>query len=133
MSDDDTIKAIQQRMQEVRRELSADLVTSARDIKDWRSYVRANPWLCIVAAAAVGYYLAPKGSPVVRLSELDLRRLAREGLAATATATTPKRTGSRLARTLWSNLGGLAMRGALTYVTHRLTNAKVPNEETAPF
>jgi len=132
MSNDDTIKAIQQRMQEVRRELSEDLVTSARDIKDWRSYVRANPWLCFAAAAAVGYYLAPKGSAIVRISEFDLRRLAKEGLAA-APVPVHQRTGSRLARTLWSNLAGLAMRGALTYVSHRLANTKIPNEEPARF
>jgi len=132
MSNDDTIKAIQQRMQEVRRELSEDLVTSARDIKDWRSYVRANPWLSLAAATAVGFYLAPKGSAIVRLSEFDLRRLAKEGIVA-APATSPQRTGSRLVRTLWSNLAGLAMRGALTYVSHRLATTKIPDEEPARF
>ena len=131
MSDDATIQAIQERMRQVRRELSEDLAMSARDITDWRSFIRANPWLAIASAAAVGYLLAPKGPPVVRLSGIDLQKFVREGQT-TAIASVPRPKKS-LTRTLLTTLAGLAVRSATAYVTHRLTNAKAPSEETAPF
>jgi len=67
---DDSIKAIQKRMKEVRRELGNDLATSARDITNWRSYVRASPWICLGAAVAIGYLVVPKKSPTVVVIEL---------------------------------------------------------------
>jgi len=133
MSDDDeaTIEAIRHRMMEVRRDLKQDLATSARDMTDWRSYVRASPWIAIASAVAVGYLLAPKGPAVVRLSGIELQNLARNGQA-TAMASVPQPKKS-LARSLFSSLAGLAARSAMTYVTHRLTNANRPRtEENAP-
>jgi hypothetical protein len=131
MSDEATIEAIQQRMREVRRELSQDLASSARDITDWRSYVRASPWLALGAAAAVGYFLVPKGPPVVRLQGLDVKKFVHEG-EANAMASIPQRKPS-VAGKLISSLAGLALRGAMAYVTHRLTQAKVEEREAAPY
>src|SRR5687768_12509570 len=121
MSDADSIREIQDQMKRVRRELSSDLATSARDITDWRGFVRANPWLCLGVAAAIGYLLVPKGPPVVRLSAVDLQTLLREGKTVVAATTAPKpRPASRIRGVLLSNLGGLAMRGVLAYLGHRM-------------
>jgi hypothetical protein len=54
--------AIQQRMRELRDEMNGDveaLVNSTEDLADWRKYVRAQPWLCVGAAAFLGFMLAP--------------------------------------------------------------------------
>jgi uncharacterized protein YgbK (DUF1537 family) len=54
--------AIQQRMSELRAEMKGDvdaLVSSTEDLADWRKYVRAQPLLCVGAAALVGFLLAP--------------------------------------------------------------------------
>ena len=131
MSDDATIEAIQQRMREVRRELSQDLATSARDITNWRSYVRASPWIAVASAAAVGYLLAPKGPPMVRVSGIDLQKLTSNGHA-TAVAEMPQKKKS-LSGTILSALVGLAARGAMAYVTNRITNVQAHREENAPF
>src|SRR5690606_8863460 len=54
--------AIQARMRELRDEMNEDveaLVNSTEDLADWRKYVRAQPWLCVGAAALAGFLLAP--------------------------------------------------------------------------
>ncbi len=124
MSDDATIEGIQKRMREVRRELSQDLATSARDITDWRSYVRASPWLAIASAAAVGYLLAPKGPPIVRVSGIDLQSLVREGQTTAVANVSPPR--KSLARTLVSSLAGLALRSAMAYAPPRNRTVSAP-------
>lgn len=54
--------AIQQQMRELRAEMKGDveaLVSSTEDLANWRKYVRAQPWLCVGAAALAGFLLAP--------------------------------------------------------------------------
>ena len=49
--------AIQNRMEEVRRDLDEDVqdtVEGVRDLGDWRSYVKAYPWCFVGAAFATG-------------------------------------------------------------------------------
>ena len=55
--------AIRQRMEEVRCDLDEDvqeIVEGARDMGDWRSYVRRYPWVCLGAAAVAGYLIVPR-------------------------------------------------------------------------
>ena len=53
-----------------------DLVTNARQLTDWRYYVKAAPWASVGAAAAVGYMLVPRRVQVVRPSADQLEELA---------------------------------------------------------
>jgi hypothetical protein len=58
--------AILQRMEEVRCELDEDvqdIVEDARDLGDWRSYVKRHPWICLGAAFAAGYFVVPPRAP----------------------------------------------------------------------
>jgi len=60
---------IQQQMRQVRRELNEEvqeIVEQARDLADWRHYVRRYPWICLGGAAALGYLLVPARVVVVR-------------------------------------------------------------------
>jgi hypothetical protein len=53
-----TAEEIQARMREVRSNVDAEVerfVEAAREMTDWRHYVRKLPWLCVGAAVAVGY------------------------------------------------------------------------------
>jgi hypothetical protein len=55
-------KAIRQRMEEVRCDLDEDvqeIVEGARGMGEWRTYVRAYPWVCMGAALAAGYLIVP--------------------------------------------------------------------------
>jgi hypothetical protein len=131
-NDDEIMQAIQQRMREVRRELGHDLAMSARDITDWRSYVRASPWLAVGSAVAIGYLLAPKGPPVVRLNGIDLERLIQNGHTTATVASVPKAKKS-FAMGLVSSLAGLAARAAMAHITQRLTSSRQQTEEKAPF
>lgn len=58
----DETRVIRQRMGEVRCDLDEDvqdIVEGARDFGEWRSYVKAYPWVCLGAALAVGYFVVP--------------------------------------------------------------------------
>jgi hypothetical protein len=71
---------IQQEMQHVRSELRTEvqeIVAGAREMTDWRHYVATYPWLCIGAAAAVGYFLVPSRPVVIKPSTKDLLDLAK--------------------------------------------------------
>ena len=59
---DDTVRA---RMQGIRCEIDQDLEdvsASARSMVDWKHYVKAYPWVCLGAAAALGFLIVPKRS-----------------------------------------------------------------------
>jgi len=52
-------------MQGIRRDIDQDLEdvsASARNLVDWKHYVNAYPWLCLGAAAALGFLVVPKRS-----------------------------------------------------------------------
>ncbi len=53
---------IREQMSDLRAEMKGDveaLVSSTEDLADWRKYVRAQPWLCVGAAALAGFLIAP--------------------------------------------------------------------------
>src|SRR5271166_4685505 len=57
---DDTVRA---RMQGIRCDIDQDLEdvsASARSLVDWKHYVKAYPWVCLGAAAALGFLIVPK-------------------------------------------------------------------------
>jgi hypothetical protein len=130
MSDEASIKAVQQRMQQVRHDLGdevGELVESAKDMTDWRMYVRANPWICLAAAAAVGYVVVPKRSSRLRLNSSDLKELARHTNVLQATVK-PKQAGWR--KTVLSLVTSAAMRAAMGYLKQHAVNvATRPMEE----
>jgi len=86
MSSHNTANEIQREMRQVRRDLGDqvdELVDQARqmteDLVDWRSYVKAHPWLYLAAAAGVGYLIMPTRVTVDRPVADSLAELARTG------------------------------------------------------
>lgn len=64
---------LRRRMSQIRRELPKDMeriVTGARQIVDWKQYVRDFPWATTLAAVAVGYWLVPTARPSPRPVEI---------------------------------------------------------------
>ena len=105
-------KAIRQRMEEVRCDLDEDvqgIVEGARDMRDWRSYVRAYPWVCVGAAVAVGYLLVPRRPASMQPSAEAIAELVKQ---------------SRLAETplvkarglLLRSVGNLVIQGVSAYI-----------------
>lgn len=134
MSDPAALKAIQQRMAQVRHDLGdevGELVESAKDMTDWRQYVRANPWICMAAAAAIGFLAVPKRAPIARLSPADLKALARQGhLVASASSAN-----GGLRRAVLSFLATAALRAITGYLGQRVAKATVEPLQNAhhPF
>ena len=64
----------------VRSSLSSDVeqVTSnAKELTDWKYYVKQHPLVVAGAAAALGYLLVPNRTEVVQPSARELRKLAK--------------------------------------------------------
>jgi hypothetical protein len=107
---------IRLRMEEVRCELDEDvqvIVEGARDMGEWRYYVRTYPWVFLGSALAVGYLIVPRRAQGMQSDAQSLAELANQSrLLATASSTLQGGAG----RTLLEFLGNLAMRGVLSYV-----------------
>lgn len=81
MQNHPSAEEVQQQMRQVRCELGDDVqefVDSARTLTDWHYYVRSYPWLCLGAAAAVGYLVIPTRVHYVRPDPATLAELARQ-------------------------------------------------------
>lgn len=116
--------AIRQRMRRLRVELNSEVEaakTEASQMLDWKSYVAAHPWLCVGAAAAAGYFLAPKTERVLRLSDNQLKRLAKMG-GVKVTAQSTGGESSSLFATATAAIGAIAGRAALSYVSRMIAN-----------
>jgi ElaB/YqjD/DUF883 family membrane-anchored ribosome-binding protein len=64
-SDQDTREAdaILQKMGQIRDDLDdgvQEIVERAREMQDWRTYMKSHPWVFVSAAVAVGYLLIPR-------------------------------------------------------------------------
>jgi hypothetical protein len=93
-------QAIRQRMELVRCDLDEDvqeIVEGARDMGDWRYYVKTYPLICLGGALIAGYLIVPGAF----------------GALACVTASASAQGGAR--SKLLSLVGNLVMRTALTY------------------
>jgi hypothetical protein len=60
MSDD--VERIRQQMQHVRQDMGEgvqEVVHGARQLSDWKYYVRKHPWACVGSAFALGFLATP--------------------------------------------------------------------------
>lgn len=72
-------EALRSEMAQVRHELSEDVddvVENAKELADWRHYVRKYPFVCVGAALAVGYLVVPQRIEIVSPSASQLEKLA---------------------------------------------------------
>ena len=68
MSTAESSEEIQREMLRIRSEVRDDvegIFDRAEQLTDWRYYVRRHPWLCVAAAAAVGYFVVPQSHRIV--------------------------------------------------------------------
>ncbi len=109
-------KAIRQRMEEVRCDLDEDvqeIVEGARDMGEWRFYVRTYPWVCLGTALAVGYLIVPRRPVGMRPDAQTLAELANQSRLLATSYLPPK--GNRRG-ILLAFVGDLVMRGVSSYV-----------------
>lgn len=75
-----TAEDLRERMAGVRSSLETDVATvtsNAKDLTDWRYYVRQHPVALAGAAVVAGYLLVPRRTEVVQPSAKELAKLAR--------------------------------------------------------
>jgi hypothetical protein len=108
--------AIRQRMEEVRCDLDQDIqgiVEGARDMRDWRSYVRSYPWVCVGAAVTIGYLLVPRRPAALQPSAEAIAELVKQSRLAETPLVTPL---GKARGILFRSLGNLVIQGVSAYV-----------------
>lgn len=76
----DDADALRLRMASVRGTLDEnvhELVENARNLTDWRYYVKAAPWGAVGAAAAIGYFIVPRKIQIVQPDADEIAKLAK--------------------------------------------------------
>ena len=113
---------IPKQMQQIRRELVDDveaLADHARDLTDWRHYVKSHPWLCLGAAAALGYFVVPRGIRVVHPDAATLSELVQATKAEMDAKTQPSFLGG-LGAALLSMATASLLQGGLAVVAQQM-------------
>ncbi len=108
--------AIRRRMEEVRCDLDQDvqeIVEDARDLRDWRTYVRSYPWACVGVTLAVGYLIVPRRRRMSQPTAEMLAELAKQSRIAAMTDLPTKANGSGH---VLAFVGDLALRGIASYI-----------------
>ncbi len=116
--------SIREQMKDVRCEIAEDMddvVASAREMTDWRVYVKRYPWACLGAAAAVGFVVVPKRVEVTSPDIDTLLALAKQNKL--VVETNPKaQAKSGLAGTMLGLVGNALLRAGVAYVGQQMGN-----------
>lgn len=131
MPDPVTAEEIRQEMSNVRRDLSlnyGEVVDNARDMADWRYYVRNYPWASLGAAAALGYLVVPNRVEIISPSAEELVKLAdKNRLVVERQPTAEPKSG--VAGALFTMMANLLVRGLISYAGQKM--GKTAGKETA--
>lgn len=114
--------------EEIRRDMAAlrtemgegmnEIAEGAREMSDWRYYVRQYPWLAVGAAAALGYMFVPQRLELIRPDPKALMELAEKNrvLIKPKPEVQPRGPGAAM----FSFLMNAAMRSAVVYAGQRV-------------
>lgn len=112
---------IQKRMEELRGHLAEDVedvIRSTKQMADWQEYVTRYPWLCMGAAAAIGYLVVPKRVEIVSPDTETLLELAKRNKLVVKADPAPQKRGS-LAGMLFTFAANAAIRAAMAHLGQR--------------
>ena len=128
--------AIRSQMAGVRSALDEnvhEIVTNARNLTDWKYYVRAAPWGAVGAAAALGYLAVPRRLEIMRPDASDLAELARQNrLVVQPAAQAQEKRSSGPTQMIVTMLTNAAMRAAMAYFSQqagRIMGQEAADEE----
>jgi hypothetical protein len=113
---------IQRQMRDLRVELREDvqeIVENARVMTDWQHYVRSYPWLCLGAAAALGYVLVPTRVEVFKPDVKQLADLVRQHQVAVKAEVKPQPSAGLLGGLL-NVAASVALQGAAVIASQQL-------------
>jgi hypothetical protein len=129
----DDAERIRRQMQDVRQDMGAevvDLVRGARQLTDWRHYVRQHPWACVGGAFALGFLVSPARKKLLAANiDVDalVAQLKSKGLAA-ATGAAPLYPGGTLGKLL-AVAGPIVARNVANLVAQRLAAAAAAHHD----
>ena len=138
MHDSDEIQRIRAEMAQIRCDLNDDvegLVEHAREMTDWRYYVRAYPLASAAAVAALGYLAVPRRPEIVSPDAETLAQLAKRHQLVVVDRPKAERQ-KTLSGSLFNLVASLAMRGIMAYVGQqagKVMGHKAAEETEAPF
>ena len=113
---------IQRQMREVRVELRdemQEIVDNARVLSDWQYYVRQYPWLCMGAAAALGYLIVPQRVQVIKPDSKAIADMIRQHQVSVKTEVKPQPAPGLLGG-LVNMAAGMAVQGLLAVASAQL-------------
>ncbi len=122
---------LREEMARVRRDLNlnyGEVVENARDMADWRYYVRRYPWASLGVAAALGYLVVPNRVELIRPDASELLKLAKKNklVVEPKPSAEPK---SSVGGALFNMMASMLVRGAIAYVGQKV--GKTAGHETA--
>ncbi|TVS12777.1 MAG: hypothetical protein EA424_22280 [Planctomycetaceae bacterium] len=124
---------IQRRMNELRGQLDNDVeevVDSAKELTDWRTYVRRYPWACVGLAAVIGYLVVPSRLELESPDVDTLLELAQQNKLV-VDANPPPRKREGLASTAFRFLLHAAGRSALSYLGQKASELAARDSDSA--
>ena len=122
MNDPPLAKSVRARMQQLRCEIDGDvedMAASARNVVDWKHYVKTYPWVCLGTAAALGFLIVPKRSAALHPDLASLTELEKTGHLAAAPAPTATR---GLVDALLATVASIAARKAIGFLGQSVAN-----------
>ena len=107
----------------------SEIVTNARNLADWRYYVKAAPWGAIGVAVAAGYFIVPRRIQIVQPDADEIAKLAkRHQIVVEHKAKAEAKQGGP-AQLVMTMLANAMLRAATAYVSQQA--GKVFGEQTA--
>ena len=128
----DDPQLIQRRMASIRRELDEEVdtvVQQARELADWRNFVKTYPWLTMAGAVALGYLVVPQRLNVMSPDAATLEKLAKQNKLVVEPQPRAQKQGG-LAGTVFSLVAGLAAKTLMNTATQQL-NAILTSQASA--
>jgi hypothetical protein len=113
---------IQHRMHDLRGQLDDNLeevVDTAKELTDWRTYVRRYPWVCVGVAAAIGYWVVPSRVELESPDVDTLLELAKTNKLVVEANPAPRRR-EGIASTAFGFLLNAVGRSALAYLGQKV-------------
>jgi hypothetical protein len=129
MSADD----LQARMAQLRGELRTDVTqttAAAKQLTDWRYYVRQYPWVTAAAVTAVGFMLVPRKREKPLIDEAALQKMVAEKRVVVIPQK-PTEAKKSMVGSIGALLAAAATRAAMNYVSSRFAEMNRPVESDA--
>ena len=131
MHNSEEVEQIRAEMAQIRCDLNEgveDLVEHAREMADWRYYVRAYPLASAAAAAAIGFLAVPRKPQIISPDAKTLAELAKKNQIVVVDRPRAEK-GRTLSGSLFNLVASLAMRGLMAYIGQQA--GKVVGREAA--